>query len=321
MRDSHDRNIDYMRISITDRCNLRCTYCMPMGVELFSHDEVLSYDEIVMVCREAVKLGIVKFKITGGEPLVRKDCAKLIKSIYEIDGVRDVTLTTNGVLLKKQLNELIEAGLKSVNISLDSIDRERYQKITGFDSLNDVLESIEAAVKAGLKVKINSVLHDEDYKDDFNKLLEFPKKYKIDLRFIEMMPIGYGSESYLVSNESLLNHIKSIYKGVETEMKPRGNGPAIYYKIEEFEGCVGFISAIHGKFCDKCNRIRMTSTGEVKFCLCFEKHVNIKDAIKAGDTKAINELLKEAILSKPEKHCFEELENVTEFKKMAQIGG
>lgn len=321
MRDSYDRDIDYMRISITDRCNLRCEYCMPMGVQLFSHDDILTYDEIVMVCREAVNSGIAKFKITGGEPLVRKDCHDLIKSIYQIKGVKDVTLTTNGVLLKDQLNDLIEAGLKSVNISLDSVDREKYKKITGFDCLEQVFDSIEAAVAAGLKVKINSVLHDADYEEDFKKLLEFPMKHKIDLRFIEMMPIGYGSSCCLVSNEMLLEDLKALYKEVEMEASPRGNGPAVYYKINGFKGCIGFISSIHGKFCHKCNRIRMTSTGEVKSCLCYEKQVNLKDAIKTGNKDEIRILLREAILSKPEKHCFEEVDRITELKKMVQIGG
>lgn len=321
VRDSYDRDIDYMRISITDRCNLRCNYCMPMGVQLFSHDDILTYDEIVMVCREAVSLGIVKFKITGGEPLVRKDCHELIRRIYQIKGVKDVTLTTNGVLLKDQLEDLIGAGLKSVNISLDSVDREKYKKITGFDCLEKVFDSIEAAVEAGLKVKINSVLHEADYMEDFKKLLEFPMKHQIDLRFIEMMPIGYGSDCYLVSNEILLKDLKALCKEVEIEAGSRGNGPAVYYKVHGFRGCIGFISSIHGKFCNKCNRIRMTSTGELKSCLCFEKQVDLKDAIRLGNKDEIRMLLRGAILSKPEKHCFEDADRITELKKMVQIGG
>ena len=321
MKDSYDRNIEYMRISITDRCNLRCKYCMPKGIELFSHDDILSYDDIVMVCREAVSLGIVKFKITGGEPLVRKGCASLIQRIYAIEGVEDVTLTTNGVLLKEQLEELQAAGLNSVNISVDSLDRNKYKEITGFDDLDKVLESIEAAVNAGMKVKINSVLQDRDYEVDVKKLMEIPKKYKVDLRFIEVMPVGNGADSYLVSNEQVIDQLKKLYTNVEPYAKCRGNGPAIYYKADEFKGCVGFISAIHGKFCDSCNRIRMTATGEVKSCLCFETQVELKDAIKDRNLKEINNLLTQAVLSKPEKHCFEDLENITELKKMAQIGG
>ena len=294
---------------------------MPLGVELCSHEDVLSYDEIISVCKEAVKLGIVKFKITGGEPLVRKNCASLIRSIYDIDGVEQVTLTTNGILLKDQLDDLVKAGLKSVNISLDTLDRAKYKEITGFDEIDKVMESIKASVEAGLRVKVNSVLHDKDYEEDFVKLIEIAKNHPVDVRFIEMMPIGYGADSYLVSNEVLLDYVRSLHKGIECDATPKGNGPAIYYKIEDFKGAIGFISAMHGKFCDKCNRIRMTSTGEVKACLCYDKHVNLWDPIKSGDTDKIHEILKEVILDKPEMHCFEEVDNITENKKMAQIGG
>lgn len=310
-----------MRISITDRCNLRCRYCMPTGVELCAHDDLLTYDEIIGVCKEAVKLGIVKFKITGGEPLVRKNCASLIGSIYEIDGVEQVTLTTNGILLKDQLEDLVKAGLEAVNISLDTLDRAKYKEITGFDEIDKVMDSIKASVDAGLKVKVNSVLHDEEYEEDFVKLIEIAKKYPVDVRFIEMMPIGYGADSYLVSNEVLLDYVRTLHKGIECDATPKGNGPAIYYKIEDFKGAIGFISAMHGKFCNKCNRIRMTSTGEVKACLCYDKQVNLWEPIKKGDSDKVYETLKEVILDKPEMHCFEEKESITEDKRMAQIGG
>lgn len=294
---------------------------MPAGVELCSHDEILSYDEIVMVCREAVKLGIVNFKITGGEPLVRKDCAALIKQIYDIDGANQVTLTTNGILLEEQLDELVNAGLRSVNISLDTVNRQKYKEITGFDQLDKVIEAIKLAVDRGLRVKVNSVLHDKDYYDDFLGLIEIAKYYPVDVRFIEMMPIGLGADSYLVSNDILLGQIKELYDGVECDVTPKGNGPAIYYKIDGFKGAIGFISAIHGKFCDTCNRIRLTSTGEVKACLCYDRNVELWDIIKKADVEKIYEVLNDVILDKPEKHCFEETENITENKRMTQIGG
>lgn len=321
MKDSYDRKIDYMRVSITDRCNLRCRYCMPDGVVQCAHEDILSFDEILSVVREAVNLGIVKFKITGGEPLVRKDCAKLIKMIYDIPGVEQVTLTTNGVLLKEQLDDLMAAGLRSVNISLDTLDKEKYKEITGFDELDRVLESVEAALKAGLKVKINAVMHDKKYEEDFANLIAIAEKYPIDVRFIEMMPIGLGTDSYLVSNDSLLDTLNNMYKHIELDEVSRGNGPAIYYKIPGFKGDIGFISAIHGKFCKYCNRIRLTSRGELKSCLCFDNHISLKEALKEGDNREIYRLLKESILEKPEQHCFEELGNITEKKKMAQIGG
>ena len=321
MKDSFGRKIDYMRVSITDRCNLRCRYCMPDGVIPCEHSEILTYDEIVAVCKEAVKLGIVKFKITGGEPLVRKDCANLVKMIYQIDGVREVTLTTNGVLLKKYLSALINSGIHSVNVSLDTLDREKYKKITGFDELGKVLESIEAALDAGLKVKINSVMHTKDYKEDFNNLILMAKEKPVDVRFIEMMPIGLGQESYLVSNEDLFLELKSRYKGIEFDDVERGNGPSIYYKIPGFKGDIGFISAIHGKFCKDCNRIRLTSVGELKSCLCYGNEISLKKALRERDSAEVERLIRESITSKPKQHCFEELENITEKKRMAQIGG
>ena len=294
---------------------------MPDGVIPCEHSEILTYDEIVAVCKEAVKLGIVKFKITGGEPLVRKDCANLVKMIYQIDGVSEVTLTTNGVLLKKYLSALINSGIHSVNVSLDTLDREKYKKITGFDELDKVLESIEAALDAGLKVKINSVMHTKDYKEDFNNLILMAKEKPIDVRFIEMMPIGLGQESYLVSNEDLFLELKSRYKGIEFDDVERGNGPSIYYKIPGFKGDIGFISAIHGKFCKDCNRIRLTSVGELKSCLCYGNEISLKKALREGDDAEVGRLIRESITSKPKQHCFEELENITEKKRMAQIGG
>lgn len=221
---------------------------MPDGIIQCDHDEILTFDEIVMICKEAVKLGIVKFKITGGEPLVRKDCADLIKMIYQIEGVEQVTLTTNGVLLKDYLEDLIEAGLRSVNISLDTLNRDKYREITGFDEIDMVMDSISLAVEAGLKVKINAVMHDKNYKEDFENLISIAREHPIDVRFIEMMPIGLGASSHLVSNEELLNELGKRYEEIEFDKVKRGNGPAIYYKIPKFKGDIGFISAIHGKF-------------------------------------------------------------------------
>ena len=321
MRDTFNRTIDYMRISITDRCNLRCEYCMPDGVQLCSHNDILTYDEIVSICREAVNLGIVKFKVTGGEPLVRKDCATLIKMIYEIPNTEQVTLTTNGVLLKDQLHDLKEAGLRSVNISLDTLDREKYKKITGFDEINRVIASIKAAIDAGMKVKLNAVMHDKGYEQDFKQLVKLAQDHPLDVRFIEMMPIGYGADAYLISNETLIKQLEQIYGKLEPDDDVKGNGPAIYYRIPGFTGSIGFISAIHGKFCKSCNRIRLTSTGEIKSCLCFDNGISLKEALKEGDCGEINRLLRKSIFDKPEEHCFGNLKGITERKNMIQIGG
>lgn len=322
MLDQYGRNIDYMRISITDRCNLRCRYCMPEGVDLAPMDSMLTYEEIEKICQEAAGLGIKKIKITGGEPLVRLGCAELIGKLKRIAGIEQVTLTTNGVLLGAYLEELLENGLDAVNISLDSLDRERYQRITGRDELSKVLESIEKCVDAGLRVKVNSVLQKECNGEEWEDLIDLAKKYPLDVRFIEMMPIGYGKQFEPIYNESLLKMIKEKYPETQTDERVHGNGPAIYYQIPGFKGSIGFISAIHGKFCGQCNRIRLTAQGRLKPCLCYGDSVDLRMAIRSKDgIDKVHELLKIGIKNKPKQHCFEEIEEITEQALMIGIGG
>ena len=194
MKDLQGRDINYMRISITDRCNLRCKYCMPDGIELLPMSEILTFEEILRVCEQAVELGITRFKITGGEPLVRRRCVELISQIKALPGVEQVTMTTNGILLSRYLDELLDAGLDAVNISLDTLNRGRFEEITGFDQLPEVLRSIDAAVDSGLRVKVNVVLQQDKNADEWQKILEIAERRPIDVRFIEMMPIGRGRE-------------------------------------------------------------------------------------------------------------------------------
>lgn len=322
MKDTYGREIEYMRISITDRCNLRCRYCIPKNMKWLPMEDILTFEEIEFICQQAVKLGITRFKITGGEPLVRKDCIKLIEKIKRIPGTQQVTLTTNGVLLSKHIEELMRAGLDAVNISLDTLDGKKYEEITGFSELSRVLESIECAVENGMKVKINAVLQKGVNDDEWQELLELAKRKPIDVRFIELMPIGHGKDGGQVSNDWLLQEIKNNYgDGVEKDERSHGNGPAVYYKIPGFQGSVGFISAIHGKFCDQCNRIRLTSTGEIKPCLCFGETVSIRENARKQDADGVIRCLKDAIDRKPAMHQFEKYEEVTERKNMSQIGG
>ncbi len=337
MKDSFDREIDYMRISITDRCNLRCSYCMPKdGITLLPMQDILTFEEIVRVCKDAVALGITKFKITGGEPLTRRGCADLVRMIKDIPGVEQVTMTTNGVLLKDSLQELMSSGLDAINISLDTLDNEEYKRITGFDNLDAVIESIQAALDAGMKIKINTVLQKGINENEWDSLLQLAKDDSIDVRFIEMMPIGRGAACEMVSNEDLLLQIKQKYGNVELDERVHGNGPAVYYRIEGFQGSVGLISAIHGKFCDSCNRIRMTATGEIKPCLCYGNSVDLRPVLR-GETgeqgvgksdgqedknaSAVRQALQQAIFEKPQMHCFEEQWEVTEKRGMSKIGG
>ena len=321
MKDRYGRKIDYMRISITDRCNLRCRYCMPDGVLWVPMEDLLTYEEILNVCREAVALGICKFKITGGEPLVRKGCEWLVREIRKIPDAKQVTMTTNGVLLKEHLKDLVSAGLDGVNISLDTVKPELYEKITGFPKLGQVLQSIDAAADSGIKVKLNVVLQKGVNDSEWQELLTFAEKRSIDVRFIELMPIGYGRECDMVSNMELLQWIRKKYADLAVDEQIHGNGPAVYYRIPGFHGSVGLISAIHGKFCDSCNRIRMTSTGEIKPCLCYENSLSVREAVRAGKNEEVRKILEQAILGKPKMHCFEHLEDITEQKKMTQIGG
>lgn len=321
MKDLQGRDINYMRISITDRCNLRCKYCMPDGIELLPMSEILTFEEILRVCRQAVELGITRFKITGGEPLVRRRCVELIRQIKALPGVEQVTMTTNGVLLSGYLDELLDVGLDAVNISLDTLDRRRFEEITGFDQLPEVLKSIDVAASSGLRVKVNAVLQQDKNAEEWQDILNIAEKQSIDVRFIEMMPIGKGRECDGISNDDLLREIQKQYPGVCKDDSVHGNGPAVYYHIPGFIGSVGFISAIHGVFCSNCNRIRMTATGELKPCLCYRDTVSVRDAARYGTDQEIREKLQEAVEMKPKQHCFDMKEDITEQHKMVQIGG
>ena len=321
MKDSFGREIDYMRISITDRCNLRCRYCMPDGISWIPMEEILTYEEIKVVVEEAAKLGIKKIKVTGGEPLVRLGCPALVGMLKEVPGIEQVTLTTNGVYLAEYAEELKRNGLDAVNVSLDTLDAERFEKITGRDGLDAVLEGIQAALDHQIPVKVNVVLQKEENETEWKAHTELARNRKLDVRFIEMMPIGYGKRFEPVYNEVLLKKLKEEYGELVPDTRKHGNGPAVYYQIPGFEGSVGFISAIHGKFCDQCNRIRMTSTGDIKACLCFEERISVREALRVGDREEVRRLIEAAISSKPAAHQFEKKEMITEKREMASIGG
>lgn len=327
MIDATGRVVDYMRVSITDRCNLRCRYCMPDGIEQVEMAQILTYEEIKRVCTLAAGLGIRKIKITGGEPLVRKGCVDLVKMIKEIPGVSQVTMTTNGILLKEHLNRLMQAGLDGVNISLDTLSRKKYQNITGTDACETVRQAIVTAAESGIQTKVNAVLQIPDYdrgiddNDDWQELVSLAEDLPVDVRFIELMPIGYGKKNRGVSNIDLLEEIRKKYPEMQKDTKIHGNGPAVYYKIPGFAGGVGFISAMHGKFCAACNRIRLTSTGELKPCLCYGKTYPLRELLRDGTDMQVEEQIKKAIWEKPAAHCFEDPEGITEEHQMAQIGG
>lgn len=323
MRDNYDRKIDYMRISVTNRCNFRCTYCMP---ETKKMDEILSLDEIYAVALAASECGITKLKITGGEPLIRENIVGFIKRLHDIKEIKDITMTTNGFYLCRYAEALKEAGLSSVNVSLDSQDREKFRKITGVDALADVMNGINEAFRTGLCTKVNTVIQKGVNDEEIFDIIGLAKDKKVDIRFIEMMPIGHGRQSTGVSNVEIVKKIKEKYIVTEDHRR-HGNGPAKYIKLEGFAGAIGFISAIHGKFCDNCNRIRFTATGKLKPCLCYDSNIDLKNIIRntSLDPKQKHVMLKdkigECIKSKPKAHSFEDLSKISEFKNMVEIGG
>ena len=286
MIDDFQREISYLRISVTDRCNLRCRYCMPPeGIPSLPMEEILTFEETARICRAAAQMGISRIKITGGEPLVRKGLPDLIRRISAIPGIRQVTLTTNGVLLADQLPDLMQAGISAVNISLDSLNPDRYREITGSDALGKVLTGLRVAIKSGIRTKVNAVLCRELHKDALD-LLILAEHYPVDVRFIELMPIGLGRDYEGLSGTDFLAELKALYPGMTRDETCRGNGPAVYYRVPGFKGSIGFINAIHDKFCDRCNRMRLTSTGQLKPCLCYGEGIDLRAILRGTDAVA-----------------------------------
>lgn len=323
MLDRYGRVINYLRISVTDRCNLRCCYCMPEGVQDVGMKNILTFEEIWEIVRTGVSLGITHIRITGGEPLVRKGCVNLIRGIREIPGVETITMTTNGVLLGNYAKQLKEAGVDGVNISLDTLDPEEFFKITGKRELQEVLAGIRAAKTAGLPVKLNAVNRKEL---DPIPLVRYAQEENLPIRFIEMMPVGYGKEYVGRSNEELRKTLATVCGKPECitdreELSRMGSGPAVYYRFSDLKVPVGFISAIHGKFCDTCNRIRLTAEGYLKLCLCYDKGEDLRRVLREGEKENLRTIMEQTIFRKPAAHCFEHPEEMTETHEMVKIGG
>lgn len=307
-----------MRISITDRCNLRCKYCMPGDIETTDMADLLTYEEIVQVTEEAAALGIRHIRLTGGEPLVRRGCVDLVRKIKNVSGIETVGMTTNGVMLAEHAKSLKEAGLDSVNVSLDTLDKTEFQRLTGRDELKAVLAGIDAAKEMKIPVKINIVNYQHL---DWKSILDYTNAIQVPVRFIEMMPIGYGAAYTGGSNEELFRQIEACY-GSASEARKHGAGPAVYYRFPGLNMDVGFISAMHHKFCSSCNRIRLTSEGYLKLCLCYEKGVDLRAVLRdPGKEQTLQEVMRTAIFEKPAEHCFEQVSEMTEHKAMVRIGG
>lgn len=325
MLDKLNRKIDYLRISVIDRCNLRCVYCMPEeGIESIPHDEILTYDEILRICEIVSELGIRKIKITGGEPLVRKDIVNLIRDIKNIDKIEQVTLTTNGILLHEMLDDLYDAGIDAINISLDTLNKDNFKKITRRDGLEKVLMSIDKAYDLGIRVKINCLAIRDFNLRELVEIASFAKAREIDVRFIELMPIGFGKKYTQIDNDEILSILESRFGTFEIVTEKRGNGPAKYYRNQNMKGCIGFISAISHEFCESCNRIRLTSSGFLKLCLHYNKGIDLKGPIRNGiSDEDLKKLIHDTIWNKPISHKFGHAseEQDIELKNMVQIGG
>ena len=305
MTDRYGRVIRYLRISLTDRCNLRCRYCMPaQGVPLRRHDEILRYEEIVEIAKAALTVGIDTFKLTGGEPLVRRDVPALVAALKNLPGTRQVTLTTNGLLLADQLEALLDAGLDAVNVSLDTLDDGQYHALTRRDyPVAAVLNAVRQAA-GRLPVKVNAVLLPETA-DQWLALANLAADPGVDVRFIEQMPIGKGEADPNLTADRVLAVLRGRWPDLAPCGEHRGNGPAHYYKAAGLAGCIGFIDAVTHRFCASCDRLRLTCTGTLRPCLCYDDGIGLREILRSGaGPEALQAAIRQAIAEKPEAHCF-----------------
>ncbi len=324
MYDLQNRNIDYLRVSVTDRCNLRCVYCMPEeGVAPVPHDQILTFEEIVRVCGCASRLGVRKIKLTGGEPLVRRGFVGLVRAVKALPLIEQVTLTTNGILLYDMLDELSDAGLDAVNISLDTLNPEQFIKITRRDGLDRVTKAVEKALEKKIKVKINTLPVRGLNGGGLAEIAALAKENPVDVRFIELMPVGYGKMFTPIYSEEIREELRQAFGPLTPFDGAQGNGPAVYYSLEGFKGKIGFISAVSHEFCAACNRVRLTSTGFLKLCLDHDTGIDLKGPLRGGiGDEELTRLIHEAILNKPAHHNFSgEADGSMETKGMSQIGG
>ena len=324
MIDGYGRTIDYIRISVTDRCNLRCMYCMPeKGTLSVPHEETLSYEEIIDLAGIFASLGIHKIRLTGGEPLVRKNLSFLVRKLKQVSGIHQVTLTTNGIFLYDQMDELAAAGIDGINISLDTLNPQLFEKITRRNGLEDVLQGFYKALEyPQIPLKINCVpigIEGQNITD----MAILAKKYPVHVRYIEMMPIGLGKQFVGQSEEAVLRELKLRFGEYRNSEKVPGNGPGHYYQFEGFCGKIGFISAVSHKFCDSCNRVRLTSGGFLKPCLQYETGTDLKKLLRQNESEAcIRAAIEDTIRKKPHGHQFgKKQDGNTENRMMWQIGG
>ena len=322
--DRYKRHLNYLRISITDRCNLKCLYCRPSGpAHKIDHNEILRYEEILRIVRIGIRLGINKVRITGGEPLVRKDCCDFLETLAQIRGLNDISLTTNGVLLTDYIDRIVSAGIKRVNISLDTLERRKYQEITGVDAFDRVWRGIQAAHEKGIHpIKINVVVLNGINDNELADLAALSFQYPFHIRFIEYMPI---SQTRQCDKAPLLypdirSRIEKLGE-LTAVTRQRNDGPAMRYKFNGAIGEIGFISAVSHHFCEQCNRLRLTADGRIRSCLLADIHEDIKTPLRAGrlDTALANVFFR-AVNRKPFQHAVK-LDPAAINGEMISIGG
>lgn len=324
MRDKFNRDIDYLRLSITDRCNLRCKYCMgDKDVVFLPKDEILTVDEIEKIVDVFSELGVKKIRITGGEPLVRKNFREIVERINKLENIQEINITTNGIRLEEELEFLADKKIHSLNISLDTLKEELFREITGGGELKKVTSAIKKALELDFnRIKLNVVLVRGKNDNEIMDFVKLTEKYPIDVRFIELMPIGMGKEFSPISNDEVKDIISKERK--LTPFNERiGSGPAVYYKTEYGKGCIGFITPISHNFCEKCNRVRITPEGFLKLCLHWNKGLNLKEIIRGGaDRETLKKYIESAIYNKPDKHnMIEKYDENFDKRYMNEIGG
>ena len=322
MFDSTRREIHYLRLSVTDLCNLRCRYCMPDGVEKLEREAVLTYEEFLRLAALFAQCGIDTVRVTGGEPLVRKNVAQLVAGLKAIPGIRKVTMTTNGILLAQQLPALLAAGLDSVNISLDTLRPEVFRQITARDDFAAVQAGLQAALESGIPVKLNCVPQAGVNESELEDLAALAENRPLQVRFIEMMPIGYGAAMPCISGPELRQRFARRWPGLQPLAEADfGDGPAVYYTVPGWQGSIGFIAAVHGKFCASCNRVRLTSQGFLRPCLASEAGCDLRALLRSGaDDTQLLAAIRETIWAKPREHHFED-SSMPATRGMYRIGG
>jgi GTP 3',8-cyclase len=327
LSDRYGRQLTYLRLSVTDRCNLRCKYCMPqINFSWLPHDSILTYEEILKICRTLAVMGVTKVRLTGGEPLVRRDLISLAERLTEIDGFTEICITTNGVLLEKYADGLFKAGIRHINISLDSMDPERFAYITGFNLFDHVWRGIEKALEKGFSpIKINAVIIKGINDNEITAMAGLSLKYPLQVRFIEFMPVGHDifwNPDRFISCDKIRNQVEDAFGKLSPLHKSHSAGTASEYMLDNAPGSLGFIGALSHHFCESCNRLRLTAEGRLRLCLFSDEEVDVKKALQQGlnpDELAL--FFRQAVLKKPKGLNFLDKEALSCTRSMSSIGG